>query len=322
WLVQAGREKRMNEQDENEFVSEGYTVVIEGEQPDRVYGPGDPLPAEAAAAADSDAAREEGSTTEMTSGPSALSARDEAIYTVRLLTAVAVGSVVEGADQLLIRLKQYQQDLQEAIEEPDEGAEAEVDEDELDRLRYATIGLLFETQNMIGRSLELAFKTMETSVDVADKVTKPFRNFFLFRPITKRVEKRFDGMAERGQGSLSHWVDLGRQIEPRSRLLATKTYEEIVDEFIQRLADNPEVKALVAQQSLSLAAGVRDEVRERTVTSDNVLEDIARRILRRQPRPELESPPPEVQRWAGISAEKLREYQSAKFDEQPDDSTE
>ncbi|MFN2161708.1 MAG: hypothetical protein ACK2UN_06520, partial [Candidatus Promineifilaceae bacterium] len=200
----------MNEQDENEFVSEGYTVVIEGEQPDRVYGPGDPLPAEAAAAADSDAAREEGSTTEMTSGPSALSARDEAIYTVRLLTAVAVGSVVEGADQLLIRLKQYQQDLQEAIEEPDEGAEAEVDEDELDRLRYATIGLLFETQNMIGRSLELAFKTMETSVDVADKVTKPFRNFFLFRPITKRVEKRFDGMAERGQGSLSHWVDLGR----------------------------------------------------------------------------------------------------------------
>ena len=81
--------------------------------------------------------------------------------------------------------------------------------------------------------------------------------------------------------------------------MASFTYDEIVDEFINRLADNPEVQELVAQQSLSLAAGVRDEVRERTVTSDNVLEDIARRILRREPRPELPEPPPEVRRWAG-----------------------
>jgi hypothetical protein len=317
----------MSDRDEHTTDMESEPVVIEGqatgsgEAPERNQT-GSQEGETSSAAEEAAAQPESGDSTEMTSGPSALTPREEAIYTVRLLTAVAVGGVVEGSDQLLLRLRKYQQDLQQAIDESGEDTEAEADEDELDRLRYATIGLLFETQNMVGRSLELAFKTVETSVDVADKVTKPFRNFFLFRPITKRVEKRFDNMAGRGQDSLSHWIELGRQIEPQSRLLATKTYEEVVDEFIARLADNPEVKALVAQQSLSLAAGVRDEVRERTVTSDNVLEDIARRILRRQPRPELEEPPPEVRRWAGISTEKFKAYQDQEFDEQPDDSDE
>ena len=255
-----------------------------------------------------------------TSGPSALSARDEAIYTIRLLTAAAVGAVVEGGDQLVTRLKQYEQQLQEAKTGDDE--QTVVDEDEFDRLRYATIGLIFDTQNMIGRSLELTLKATETSLDVANKVTKPFRNFFLFRPITKRVDKRVEGMVDRGQDSLSRWIKIGRQVEPEGRQLATMTYNEIVDEFISTLSENPELQELVAQQSISLAAGMRDEVRERTVTSDNVLEDIARRILRRQPRPELAEPPPEVQRWAGISIDNLKDYEIEQFDEQRSDSTE
>jgi len=67
---------------------------------------------------------------------------------------------------------------------------------------------------------------------------------------------------------------------------------------------------------------MRDEVRERTVTSDNVLEDIARRILHRQPRPELAEPPPEVQRWAGVSIDQLKDYENKQLDEQRSDSAE
>lgn len=255
-----------------------------------------------------------------TSGPSALSARDEAIYTIRLLTAAAVGAVVEGGDQLVTRLKEYEQQLQEAQTGDDD--QAVIDDDEFDRLRYATIGLIFDTQNMIGRSLALTLQAAETSLDVAEKVSRPFRNFFLFRPITKRVDKRVEGMVDRGQDSLSRWIEIGRQVEPEGRQLATMTYNEIVDEFISTLSENPELQELVAQQSISLAAGMRDEVRERTVTSDNVVEDIARRILRRQPRPELAEPPPEVQRWAGVSIDQLKEYEDEQFDEQRSDSAE
>jgi hypothetical protein len=251
--------------------------------------------------------------------PAVRSPREEAIFTIRLLTAVSVGAVVEGGDQLVKRLKQYEEELRLAGTDLEAG-ETGIDEDELDRLRYATIGLLFDTQSMIGRSLELAWKAAETGVAVTEKISGPFWNFPLFRPFTKRVEKRMENMAEHGQDSLARWIAIGRQVEPRGRRLATFTYEEIVSEFINRLAENPEVRALVAQQSISLAAGMRDEVRERTVTSDNVLEDIARRILRREPRTALPQPPPEVQRWAGISPEDMRELERKQTDEQQFDS--
>ena len=52
------------------------------------------------------------------------------------------------------------------------------------------------------------------------------------------------------------------------------------------------------------------------------LEDIARRILRREPRPQLAEPPPEVQRWAGISPEDFKELEKEQIDEQrSEDST-
>ncbi len=272
-----------------------------------------------AAAQGDQSSADDNSDREVTSGPSAVSAQDAAIYDIRLLTAVVVGSVVEGGDQLLSRLKQYEAELQTKSGAANDG-QAAVDEDELDRLRYAVVGLIFDTQNMIGRSIALTAQLTETTLDVTNAVSKPFRNFFLFRPVTKRVEKRVDGMVERGQDSLSRWINLGRQLEPESRRLATMTYGEIVDEFISRLADNPELHELVAQQSLSLAAGVRDEVRERTVTSDNVLEGIARRILRREPRHDLPAPPPEVQRWAGITPDELKEMEDTAADEQQSDS--
>lgn len=89
--------------------------------------------------------------------------------------------------------------------------------------------------------------------------------------------------------------------------MARKTYQEIIDEFIEDLADNEELQDLVAQQSLSMVSEVRDEVRERTVTGDNVLEGIVRRMLRRTPRTELPVPPPEVQQWAQYTFEDRRE---------------
>ncbi|MFN2136804.1 MAG: hypothetical protein ACK2UK_12670, partial [Candidatus Promineifilaceae bacterium] len=163
-------------------------------------------------------------------------------------------------------------------------------------------------------------RATETTLDVTNTLTKPLRNFFLFRPITKRVEKRFDQMATRGKSSLGRWIDIGRQVEPEGRRLATMTYGEIIDEFIHTLAQNPELKALVAQQSVSLAAGVRDEVRERTVTVDNVVEDLARRIFRRAPRDGLPEPPPQVRRWAGISMDDYRELEREQVDDDSRDA--
>ena len=110
----------------------------------------------------------------------------------------------------------------------------------------------------------------------------------------------------KGQENVKKWIDLGREAEPPSRELAKITYAQIVDEFISQLAENPEIQTLVTQQSIGLATEVRDEVRGRGVTADNMLESLVRRVLRRAPREELPEPPPEVQRWAGITMEDFR----------------
>ncbi len=71
------------------------------------------------------------------------------------------------------------------------------------------------------------------------------------------------------------------------------------DIYIDYLNEHPtEVQTLVQGQSLSLAGQIRDEVRERTVTGDSVVDAIVRSILRLKPREELPPPPPEVQRRA------------------------
>jgi hypothetical protein len=71
------------------------------------------------------------------------------------------------------------------------------------------------------------------------------------------------------------------------------------DVYIDYLNDHPtSVQTLVQGQSLSLAGQLRDEVRERTVTGDSLVDSIVRSILRLKPREELPPPPENVQRRA------------------------
>jgi hypothetical protein len=71
------------------------------------------------------------------------------------------------------------------------------------------------------------------------------------------------------------------------------------DQYIEYLNTNPEmVQDLLTGQSTGIATELMEEVRERTVSADNVFEMIARSILRRTPREQLPEPPPDVQRRA------------------------
>jgi hypothetical protein len=71
------------------------------------------------------------------------------------------------------------------------------------------------------------------------------------------------------------------------------------DTYISYLNANPgSVQNLVQGQSLTLASQMRDEVRERTVTGDSVVDTIVRNILRLKPREELPPPDPDIRRRA------------------------
>lgn len=218
---------------------------------------------------------------------------------LRLLTELLVGGVLEGSDELVRRLRVYQQQLAEAPQLESAGG----DETEVDRLRYALVGFIIESQARVRRTIPLIARLVDMSLDASGRVTRPIRNSFIGRPL----QSRYDYLTALGEESLARWVNIGRRTEPESRRLARMTYREIIDEFISDLSQNPELQSVVQQQSLSFAGEVRDEVRERTVSADNVLEDIVRRVLRRPPREELAAPPPEVKDWAGRTLRDLQQ---------------
>lgn len=71
------------------------------------------------------------------------------------------------------------------------------------------------------------------------------------------------------------------------------------DTYITYLNQHPQqVQTLIQGQSLSLTSEIVEQVRQRTVTGDSLVEVIARSLLRRPLRSELPGPPPEVKRWA------------------------
>ena len=74
------------------------------------------------------------------------------------------------------------------------------------------------------------------------------------------------------------------------------------DDYIEYLNAHPEqVQNLVAGQTISMTTELMNEVRERAVTADSVVEMLVRRVLGRKQREQLPEPPPEVQRRAEVA---------------------
>jgi hypothetical protein len=91
---------------------------------------------------------------------------------------------------------------------------------------------------------------------------------------------------------------LGRNVDPN--------LQEVIrthgDDYVQYLNAHPEsVQNLVAGQTIGLTTEIMNEVRERAVTADSVVEMIVRRVLGRKQREQLPPPPIEVQRRAEVA---------------------
>jgi hypothetical protein len=70
------------------------------------------------------------------------------------------------------------------------------------------------------------------------------------------------------------------------RLLAdaldSRAVERVMTSVLERVADSPEVRRAVAQQSAGLADEVAEQVRTRAAAGDDAAERLARRLLRRR----------------------------------------
>lgn len=211
---------------------------------------------------------------------------------VHSLTRLLVGSALEGSAELARRLALWEEyvreDMAEAIASTMAEGGAAPGPQQADLTRHALIGLVFAGEEQARRGLSRLWGMQKRLAQTAVRTTHPITRSRLMNP----VQRRLDQAAERGQAEIVRWIERGQLEEPVSRELARLAFGEVVDEFIEHLAENKEVQELVQQQSVGLATEMVGQVRERTFTADTLVERIARAITRRSPR--LEPPPADL----------------------------
>ena len=161
-------------------------------------------------------------------------------------------------------------------------------------VRYALIGLAFDIQERVQSGLKIVDQTTRSISNVATPIIDPISNSRLVKPF----RRRYDELVLRGKQEVDRWVDAGLAEDTRSRQFAQTALEKSVDKSIDYLTTNEEIKELIETQSVSLAGEVVEEIRERAVSADILLERIVRMFLRLTPRTELPAPPTEVMEQA------------------------
>ena len=219
------------------------------------------------------------------------------------ITRLLVGLTLIGGDELLKRLQTIEYTLASKPLNPDEMAErirtSPTGQLIPDDVRHALIGLAFEVQEQIRVGTP---RLLSTADQLISGLTQPAQSILGRLPIIGSLSKslglQYDALQQRGEDRVKRWIAIGRREEARSRAVADLTYNQIVNDVIDYLADKPEVQDLIAGQTTGLAAEVLDEVRERTVSGDSFLEGIVRSVLRKAPRAEVPPPATEVRQSA------------------------
>ena len=223
---------------------------------------------------------------------------------LRSVTRLLVGGLVIGIDELISRLSRWEGETtrQAAAASRKSSQEIplpppvpeEITESNAQTIRYALVGLAFEAQDAIKESAKALSKAEKALYRRANPIIKPIASSRMLSP----ARKRFDYLANRGQQQVDRWISIGRQEETHSKSLTLVAINESVDDVIDDLADNPEIQQLIQAQTTSLVEEILEEVRERTVSTDIILEGITRSILHKKPRYQLPAPPMAVQNRA------------------------
>lgn len=196
---------------------------------------------------------------------------------LKILLRLLVGTAIEGSDEFRRRARLWQAETN-ATELSGIVISLE-DETEASRLRYSLLGFLFQAIDAGYKSLSFLDTVSSQAYTIVARMFAPLTKSRLWRPI----QERYDFYGETGESIVNSWINTGRREEQVSRALARKqAYEQIIDEAIGYLAQKPEVRELVQQQSVSMAGEVVDEIRERSSEFDSLLEERVNTLLRRR----------------------------------------
>lgn len=224
-----------------------------------------------------------GSPTETTT---ARSSRDERFDAAAALLRLLVGSALVGTRELRLRLEQWQQTI------PDPAltqAAAPRTISTSDALRHTLMGMMFETESRMRRRFANIGRRLARASQEANRFYTTAMSDMRYTPLDP-LRARVEELVYRATMTMDRWADRGRMEEQQSRDMAQEAVVSVIDEVLDYMARNPEVRQLIEQQGMSMADTAVGEVRERTATADMWIERIARSLLHRPASEETAQP--------------------------------
>ncbi|HEY1389133.1 MAG TPA: hypothetical protein VGF38_11365 [Ktedonobacterales bacterium] len=220
--------------------------------------------------------------------------RDERFDTATALLRLLVGGALVGTRELRVRLERWQQAIPDAASAQ---AVAPRTASPPDALRHTLMGMMFETESRMRRRFSIIGRRLARASQDASRFYTTAMSDMRYTPLDP-LRARVEEMVYRATMTLDRWADRGRMEEQQSRDMAQEAVVSVIDELLDYMARNPEVRELIEQQGMSMAETAVDEVRERTATADLWIERVARGLLHRPASEETVQPaaiaPPET----------------------------
>jgi hypothetical protein len=219
----------------------------------------------------------------------ALLPRSQDNRSLQLITRFAAGAIILGLEELVKRGEKW-----EAAAPPEvlEGPDASLTNDDSygELLRYWLLGMITSARRS---AWSIALDAMEAPGSVAGVISRSTGRLMgsrLLRPVRQPVMSAVNGVLSRAVAVSDSWIAEGRREEEISRWIATNGINEIVNDVIDMIAQNPQLAELVSDQlkgqSVGIVTTVADTSRRLSAVSDDLAESFVRRVLRRGVRPD------------------------------------
>lgn len=208
----------------------------------------------------------------------------------QLVTRFLLGLLLLSSDQLSARLRAAQAEMERSAELAiSEFASGDETMGEL--LGYLSVGMFLRGQKRLSQGIR---RRVQRSIEITGRalgVLNRLTDNSLARPFRQPVERRLWNLVLEGQLAIGE----GRRESQHARLLAGGALDQVIDDLMAYIIEDPELMDLirrqVAEQGTGLAGTAMDSARQLGVGADGAVESVVRRMLRRQPRRELPPSP-------------------------------
>jgi hypothetical protein len=143
--------------------------------------------------------------------------------------------------------------------------------------RHVVIGALASTPRALAAVAARAGRRGRPAAALAGRALRRLSR----APGAGAVARRWRALRGRAGAQLARWGRAGRREEDEGRTLARLVVAALFEGAVARVADSPDLKRVIEEQSQGLAVTAVAELRERSARADSVAEAVTRRFVRR-----------------------------------------